>query len=217
MRIGPPCGASLARAGEPHPAATRATRARQPRTAFKMRRPRDTYHPPPLTERRTGVLSAAVTATKGPMDQFAAHLDRGWDLVSRGDLAGALLSAQKSLELDAESPEAHNLIGYIHAAEGSSEEALEHYKQAIELDETFVEAMLNAAEVLIHPVRDFDAAIKMIEDALEYAADDEEVADALLLKIDALLHRGDAEEAKRAVAALPEGPFENGHLDFLIG
>ena len=52
---------------------------------------------------------------RGPMDQFAAHLDRGWDLVSRGDLAGALVSAEKSLELDAASPEAHNLLGQADA------------------------------------------------------------------------------------------------------
>src|SRR5688500_20088347 len=131
--------------------------------------------PVALTDWGVGVFCAPVTAGKGPMDQFAAHLDRGWDLVVRGDLAGALLSAQKSLELDAESPEAHNLIGYIHAAEGNAEEALEHYKQAIELDETFVEAMLNAAEVMIHPIRDFDGAIGMVDDALELRSEERRV------------------------------------------
>ena len=90
-----------------------------------------------------------------PMDQFTAHLDRGWDLVARGDYAGALLSAQKGMELDGESPEVHNLMGFIQAAEGNAEDALEHYRQAVELDDTFVEAMLNAAEVLIHPLADY--------------------------------------------------------------
>lgn len=155
--------------------------------------------------------------SKGPMDQFTAHLDRGWDLVSRGDFAGAMVSAQKSLELDGQSPEAHNLIGYIFAAEGRAEEALEHYKQAIELDEGFVEAMLNAAEVLVHPLGDTDAALEMIEDALYFAEGDDEVADAMLLKFDALMHANDRDAAARVVAALPDGPFESPHLDFLIG
>src|SRR4051812_47623066 len=39
-----------------------------------------------------------IMGSRGPMDQFTAHLDRGWDLVNRGDFAGALISAQKSLE-----------------------------------------------------------------------------------------------------------------------
>ena len=100
------------------------------------------------------------------MDQFTAHLDRGWDLVNRGDLAGALISAQKSLEINAESPEAHNLIGYIHQAEGRSDDALDHYKQAIAIDDTYVEAMLNAAEVLIHGLQDVDGGLAMLDEAL---------------------------------------------------
>ena len=151
------------------------------------------------------------------MDQFAAHLDRGWDLVARGDFAGALISAQKSLELDGQSPEAHNLIGYIFAAESRADEALEHYKLALEIDDTFVEAMLNAAEVLIYPLADFPAAIAMIDDALELVEVDDEIADAQLLKFDALLHAGNRDEAARLVKLLPEGPFENPSLEFLIG
>src|SRR5258706_205848 len=68
----------------------------------------------------------------GPMDQFSAHLDRGWDLIHRGDLAGAQRSAEKSLELDAESPEAHNLLGYVSAALGELERAKLHLGRAIE-------------------------------------------------------------------------------------
>ncbi len=151
------------------------------------------------------------------MDQFTAHLDRGWDLVNRGDLTGALVSAQKGLELDPESPEAHNLIGYIHQAEGRADDALEHFRQAISIDETYVEAMLNAAEVLIHSLRDYEAGLRMLDDALDYAEGDDEIADAQLLRFDALMHQGDREGAEKVARALPEGPFEATHLDFMIG
>jgi len=151
------------------------------------------------------------------MDQFTAHLDRGWDLISRGDLAGAMLSAQKGLELDANSPEAHNLMGYVQAAEGNAEEALEHYRIAVDLDDTFIEAMLNAAEVLIHPMRDLDGALSCVEEALDLLEEGDERADAMLLKVDILLHAGDPEGAAQVVAALPEGPFESPGLDFLVG
>ena len=151
------------------------------------------------------------------MDQFSAHLDRGWDLVSRGDLAGALVSARKGLELDADSPEAHNLLGFVLAAEGHAEEALEHYRRAIDLDETFVEAMLNAAEVLVHPLGQVADAIAILDEALDYVEGQDETADALLLKVDALLQGGDKEAARSVVARLPSGPFENPHLPFAIG
>ncbi|HEY6882205.1 MAG TPA: tetratricopeptide repeat protein [Polyangiales bacterium] len=151
------------------------------------------------------------------MDQFTAHLDRGWDLVGRGDYAGALISAQKSLELDAESPDAHNLLGFIHQAEGRAEDALEHYRQAIAIDETYVEAMLNAAEVLIHSLHDYEGGLAMVEEALDFAEGDDEVGDALLLRFDALMQQGDREGATAVAAKLPEGPFENAQLDFMIG
>src|SRR5579859_1180556 len=103
------------------------------------------------------------------MDQLSAHLDRGWDLAQKGDGTGAGACARRALELDPKSPEVHNLLGYAAALDGDADEALEHYRQAIALDETYFEAMLNAAEVLIYPLGDFEGAIEQIEEALELA------------------------------------------------
>lgn len=151
------------------------------------------------------------------MDQFTAHLDRGWDLVNRGDFAGALVSAQKSLEIDAESPEAHNLLGYVHQVQGRADDALDHYKQAIAIDDTYVEAMLNAAEVMIHALRDVENGLAMVDEALDLAEGDDEMADALLLKFDALMQQEDRSAAAAVAKKLPDGPFENDQLDFLVG
>jgi tetratricopeptide (TPR) repeat protein len=151
------------------------------------------------------------------MDQFSAHLDRGWDLVQRGDARGAEASARRALELDPNSPEAHNLLGFVAALQGEGEEAIEAYRQAIALDDTYLEAMLNAAEVYIHPLGEFDQAIEMCDQALDLAEVDEEIIDALLLKFDALLGKGDHEEARRVVLKIPGGPYDNPNHTFLIG
>src|ERR1700710_1271997 len=128
------------------------------------------------------------------MDQLSAHLDRGWDLAQKGDASGASACAKRALEIDPQSPEVHNLLGYTSALSGESDEALEHYRQAIALDETYLEAMLNAAEVLMHPLGEGDEAINPCDDALGYAA-----------------------EAKKCMARLPDPPFENPSYVFLIG
>jgi Flp pilus assembly protein TadD len=151
------------------------------------------------------------------MDQFSAHLDRGWDLVQRGDTRGADASARRALEIDPQSPEAYNLLGYVAALEGDASEAIDNYRQAIALDETYLEAMLNAAEVYIHPLGEFDEAIEMCNQALDLAETDEEVIDALLLKFDALLGKGDAKEAASVIARVPERPYKNPNHAFLIG
>jgi tetratricopeptide (TPR) repeat protein len=151
------------------------------------------------------------------MDQFSAHLDRGWDLVQRGDSRGAEMSARRALEIDSQSPEAYNLLGYVAALQGEFDDAIEHYRQAIALDDTYLEAMLNAAEVYIHPLTEFDEAIRLCDHALDLAENDDEIVDALLLKFDALLGKGDFEEAKVLSRSFPSGPFENLNHAFLVG
>ncbi len=154
---------------------------------------------------------------EGFMDRLSAHLDRGWELVTQGDLNGAMASAEQTLELDGESPDAHNLIGYIHAANGNLDMALDHYRQAIDIDEHYLEAMLNAAELLIHPLGNFDEAIRILDQALESCQTADDIADASVLKVDALLQQGDRAAASELLRGLPEGPFENQQLDFLVG
>ena len=151
------------------------------------------------------------------MDQLSAHLDRGWDLAQKGDASGAEACARRAFELDPQSPEVHNLLGFSAALAGDSEEALEHYKQAIALDETYLEAMLNAAEVLVHPLHDYDEAVTMCNDALDYAETKEEILDCILLKVDALLGQNKTADAARALAMAPEGPYENATHSFLLG
>ena len=151
------------------------------------------------------------------MDQFSAHLDRGWDLVQRGDPRGAELSARRALEIDSQSPEAYNLLGYVCALKAEYEEAIENYRQAIALDDTYLEAMLNAAEVYIHPLGEFDEALSMCDQALDLAETDDEVVDCLLLKFDALLGKGEIDEARELCGSFPQGPFENPAHIFLVG
>ncbi len=150
------------------------------------------------------------------MDQFSAHLDRGWDLVQRGDAQGAELSARRALELESDSPEAYNLLGYAAALRGDFEDAMEHYEQAIALDDTYLEAILNAAELCIYPISDFEAAERYCDEALELAESDEERIDALLLKFDALMGRGETIAAKALCERLPRAQFDNPAHAFLI-
>ncbi len=96
---------------------------------------------------------------------------------------GAELSARRALEIDSQSPEAHNLLGYVCALKAEYEDAIENYRQAIALDDTYLEAMLNAAEVYIHPLGEFDEALSMCDQALDLAETDDEVVDCLLAQV----------------------------------
>jgi tetratricopeptide (TPR) repeat protein len=151
------------------------------------------------------------------MDQLTAHLDRGWDLAQSGDARGAVESARRAIELAPDSPEAYNLLGYAAALDGDPDEALEAYQQALALDDGYVEAMLNAAELLVHPVRDFEQAIELCDRVLDISDYDDEILDAQLLKFDAYWAMGEDEEALQVVKRLPKGPFETAAHSFLVG
>jgi tetratricopeptide (TPR) repeat protein len=161
--------------------------------------------------------AAKGTITKEKMDRFSAHLDRGWDLVQHGDSQGAEQSARRALELNKQAPEAYNLLGYAAALRGDFEAAIRHYNHALSLDEAYFEALLNAAEVFIHPLADYREALEMCDRALELAETNDELVDALLLKFDALLGEDRMEDAKSLCARFPEGPFENPNHVFLVG
>ncbi|MCB9599062.1 MAG: tetratricopeptide repeat protein [Sandaracinus sp.] len=107
-------------------------------------------------------------------------------------------------------------MGYVLAANGQLGDALEHYREAIELDGSFFEAMLNASEAFLQ-LGQLQEALAMASDAQDVAHTDDEKADAMLLQIDALLAAGRREEAEALVPDLPRGPFENPHLEFLVG
>jgi tetratricopeptide (TPR) repeat protein len=133
------------------------------------------------------------------MDRFSAHLDRGWDLAMRGETTGALVAARQALELDRDSPEAHNLMGYALALDGDSDEALECYRRAIDLDEWYLEPILNAAELLAHPEADPEEALRLCRRTAEMELGPEEQADALLIEIDALMSLRRDEEARECL------------------
>jgi tetratricopeptide (TPR) repeat protein len=151
------------------------------------------------------------------VDQLSAHLDRGWDLAQKGDTRGAESSARRALEIEPDSPEAHNLLGYVSALEGDCEEAIEAYQQAILLDESYVEAMLNAAELYIHPLGEHEEALAMCDQALGITDYADEIIDAMLLKFEALAAKGDLEAAAKVLRGLPEGPYENPAHAYLAG
>jgi tetratricopeptide (TPR) repeat protein len=151
------------------------------------------------------------------MDQLTAHLDRGWDLAQSGDARGAMSSARRAIELAPDSPEAYNLLGYAASLDGDCDEAVEAYEQALALDDGYVEAMLNAAELYVHPLRDYEQALELCERVLELSEFDDEIVDAHLLRFEAYWAMGDDDNAKKALSRLARGPYETAAQNFLVG
>lgn len=152
------------------------------------------------------------------MDAITAHLDRGWDLLGRGDTMAARVSAHHILQLDGESPEGHTLLGAIMAAEGEPEEAMELFRRALDNEPEYVDALLYAAEIAIHPLADFEQALKFCDEAEELVAEGEEEAlDVWLLRAEACIAAGSRGMANRALDALPKPPYPDPAYNLRVG
>jgi predicted Zn-dependent protease with MMP-like domain/Flp pilus assembly protein TadD len=144
---------------------------------------------------------------KRDTDEVTASLDRGWDLIQKGDLAGAEVAARHVLEVDAESPEGYTLLGAIAAGRGEADEAIDLYDKATQLDPDYVDPLLYLAELYLYPPVGRDANLEearaLCKKALEIADEEDEYLDALLLTAEAEVQAGDLEEATSTLSELP--------------
>ena len=103
----------------------------------------------------------------GESSRYAAHLDRGWALLDRGDLVAARTSVEHAQEVRPDDPDASVLLGAIALAEGDPAEALRCYERAAELDPEYLEPYVAAAQVCLFDLEDPARALRFCEDALE--------------------------------------------------
>jgi predicted Zn-dependent protease with MMP-like domain/Tfp pilus assembly protein PilF len=164
-----------------------------------------------------GEGGADEAAGRAGMDEFSAHLDRGWDQLQAGNLAGARVAAHAALKLEPDAPDCYTLLGAIAAGRGDTDEALEQFARATELDPDFVDPVLHAAEVHIWPLADYDEAIRLCDQALDLAEEEEEYLDALLLKTEAQIAKGDDAGARATLGELPPTSFGEPQLHLRAG
>ncbi|QRN93776.1 social motility TPR repeat lipoprotein Tgl [Archangium violaceum] len=94
------------------------------------------------------------------------HYELGLQAQQLGNVQEAYKEMQKALSLDPDYPEAHNATAILlHLAFNRPEEAIQHYKKALELRPAFSEAKTNLANVYLSQSR-YDEAIKLYEESL---------------------------------------------------
>ncbi len=103
----------------------------------------------------------------GEASRYAAHLDRGWAMLDRGDHAAARTSAEHAQEARPDDPDAAILLGALSLAESDPEESLRWYERAIELDPEYLEPYTAATQVCLYDLEDPARGLRYCNDALE--------------------------------------------------
>ena len=87
------------------------------------------------------------------------------------------------------------------AAHGELERALSELERASALDPTYATPLINAAEITLYSRSLPDQAIDLCDRALERVSDEDDLIDAVLIKIDALGSLGERDDDVRALVA----------------
>jgi len=143
-------------------------------------------------------------------------LEEGWEKASSGDLLGAKHDAERTLAMDPASPEAHNLMGYVCAAQGLTREAARHYEKALEIDPTFGEVMLNLADLQLS-AGEPSASLALLDELLAMTEENEERIEATMMRVEALNAMGRTEQASEAAEALLNAEPERPETELAIG
>ena len=141
------------------------------------------------------------------LDAVTAHMDRGWDLLARGDLKGARISVDQVLDLDGESPEAACLAGAIAAARGQDAEAMEAFQEAMDMAPEYAEPVIQAANLCIHGMNDLEQGLQHCRDAEAMNLDAGDAAEVKLLMAEANAVMGQDGDAQRMIDGLGPPPF----------
>ena len=151
----------------------------------------------------------------GESSRYAAHLDRGWAMLDRGDVVAARTSVEHAQEVRPDDPDASVLLGAIALAEGDPAEALRCYERAAELDPEYLEPYVAAAQVCLFDLEDPTRALRFCEDALELEhLSAFEALDLGLLRAECLLAQAGANTPPGQPLALETLP-ELGHAEDL--
>lgn len=125
------------------------------------------------------------------MSHRVDSIERGWQLLEAGDLAGAEAALRKAERRADGYAEVLCLAGAVAAARGEVDEALALLARAAEADPRYAHPLLQAGELELYSRRNPAAAITLAERALALAEGDEEKADVLLLRAEAELDQED--------------------------
>ena len=150
------------------------------------------------------------------MDQYSAHLDRGWELVARGDFSGARASVESIHRLEENSPDGHTLNGAVCLGEGDYEAALEALNKALEHDPDHIDAMVYLAEVLSQDQDSREEALGYVEKVRDLLIDDLPVETAVL-EAEILWNLDNREESLKIAGAIEKNSDISAVAAFRLG
>ncbi len=138
-------------------------------------------------------------------EQTADLLQTAWERLDAGDAEAALRLAVRAQSAAGDHAEVLMLQGAIAAQRDDVDAALTAMRRAAEADPTHPRPLIYAADLQLNFFDDPEAAIELLDRAIDLAENDDELIDAVILKAEAAIATGERDDEARECLAELEG------------
>lgn len=143
---------------------------------------------------------------------MTADIERGFEALEAGELEAAASALDRARRVDRKHPDVIALAAAVADAEGNIEEALVQYRALSEVRKDDPMPRICIARLELHGIGDPDAALETLEGAFDFIDDEADLLEAIYLKTEALLFRGEPAAAREALAELSSSVIDDAEL-----
>ena len=150
-------------------------------------------------------------------DRLLADIERGFEALEQGKLDTAATIVERCRRIDRKNPDVVMLAAATADARGEVEEALSQYRLLAELQPDNPMPRICAARIELHDIGDADGALDTVESAFAFIDEEADLIEAIYVKTEALLARGEPVAARETLGELASSVIDDADLALDLG
>jgi predicted Zn-dependent protease with MMP-like domain len=145
-------------------------------------------------------------------DRMLADLERGFEALEEGRIDDATATLERCRRIDRKNPDVVTLAAAVADARGDFEDALLQYRTLAELRPDDPMPRICIARLELKDLGDPDAALDTIQSAFDFIDEEADLIEAIYVKTEALIARGEPKAAREALGELASSMIDDGEL-----
>ena len=145
-------------------------------------------------------------------ERLLTDLERGFEALEAGKLDAAASIVERCQRIDRKNPDVVALAAAVSDASGDIDDALEQYRLLLELRPDDPMPRICVARLELQGLGDPDAALDTVQAAFPFIDEEADLIEAIYIKAQALVVRGDPEAARDALGELASSVIDDAEL-----
>jgi len=146
------------------------------------------------------------------MERLLSDLERGFEALEAGKIDTAASIVERCQRIDRKNPDVVALAAAVSDASGDLEDALAQYRLLRELRPDDPMPRICVARLELQGLGDPDAALDTVQSAFDFIDEEADLIEAIYIKAQALVARGEPAEARAALSEISSSVIEDGDL-----